>query len=162
MVTCPDCGVALAPFLNPDGSVPPGPHTCPHMIFVIVEGGPSPGAVDDARPLVIDRVPALGRNHANRPIAESTVSASFGALAPILAVYRHLWTAPPRLDLIEAIAAMLRLEPEIVVIRPHDDASDVGIAVFAGRPERTGPTIRTALRALDDGFRELARRTTRK
>lgn len=41
-MTCPDCGVALAPFLNPDGSAPPGPHTCPHMIFVIVEGGPSP------------------------------------------------------------------------------------------------------------------------
>jgi hypothetical protein len=40
------------------------------MIFVIVEGGPSPGVVDDARPLVIDRVPVLGRNHANRPIAE--------------------------------------------------------------------------------------------
>lgn len=90
------------------------------------------------------------------------MSASFGALAPVLAVYRHLWNAPPRLDLIEAIAAMLRLEQEIVVIRPHDDASDVGIAVFAGRPERTGPTIRTALRAVDDGFRELARLTARK
>lgn len=132
------------------------------MIFVIIEGGPSPGVVEDARPLVIDRVPALGRNHANRPIAERTVSASFGALSPILAVYRHLWTAPPRLDLIEAIAAMLRLEQEIVVVRPHDDASDVGIAVFAARHERTGPTIRTALRAIDDGFRELARLTARK
>ncbi len=154
--------MALAPFLNLDGSVPPGPHTCTHMIFVIVEGGPSPGAVADARPLVIDRVPVLARNHANRPVADSTVRASFGALSPILSVYRHLWTAPPRLDLIEAIAAMLRLEQEIVVVRPHDDASDVGIAVFAGRPERTGPTIRTALRAIDDGFRELARLIARK
>lgn len=157
-MTCPRCRAPLAPFLNPDGSIPPGPHACAHL--AVVAPGHDASPVPDLETMAIPVPPALPRHLAARPIPAGMRAEAFGELAPILAAWRRLNAHPSADALLHAIVAHRGLDGTVAVVHPAGDAAEVGAVAFAADAARVRAIILGDDCALRDGFRTLAARVT--
>ncbi len=156
MVTCPRCRAPLAPFLNPDDSIPPGPHVCTHL--AVVAPGHDASPVPDLGTMAIKAPPALPRHLAARSIPAAMRAEAFGELAPILVVWRRLTAHPSADALLHAIVAHRGLDGTVAVVHPAGDVAEVGAVAFAADAARIRAVILEDDRALRDGFRTLASR----
>jgi hypothetical protein len=153
VVTCPRCNTSVAPFLNPDGSVPPGPHACAHLAVVAPSHDVS--AVPHLQVSAISTPPALPRPLATRPIPEAVRAEAFGDRAPILAAWRRLTSRPSADAVLHAIVAHRGLGSTVAVVHPAGDVAEVGAVAFAADATRARAIILEDDRALRDGFRTL-------
>ena len=148
----------MASFLNPDGSVPPGPHDCAHL--AVVAPGHDASAVPQLRVIALSTPPALPRLLASRPIPESQRAEAFGDRAPILAAWRRLTSRPSPDAVLHAIVAHRGFDATVAVKHPAGDLAEVGAVAFANDVPRIRGQILADDRALRDGFRTLAARLT--
>lgn len=146
----------MAPFLNPDGTVPPGPRACAHL--AVVAPAHDAAAVPDLGHATMAPPPALPRAVAMRPVPEALRRAAFGDRAPILAAWRRLTTRPGAADVLHAIVAFRHLDDAVTVVHPAGDAADVGAVAFAADAGRTREAILADAAAIEAGFRDLAAR----
>ena len=155
MVTCPRCRTPLAPFLNPDGSTPPGPHGCTHL--AVVAPGHDASPVPDLEPMAVKAPPSLPRHLAARSIPAGMRAEAFGEVAPVLVAWRRLTARPSADALLHAIVAHRGLDGTVAVVHPAGDVAEVGAVAFAADAARVRATILKDDRAIRDGFHALAR-----
>lgn len=156
IVTCPRCRAPLAPFLNPDGSVPPGPHACPHL--AVVAPGVDIATVPAVAPFTLHELPALPRHGGVRAVTDGARITAFGTRLPLLSAWRRLTARPPTWDLAHAIVAAGMAGASARVVHPPGDAADVGAAVFSADAARDRAAILDHDKAMRAGFRDLAAR----
>ena len=154
VVTCPRCRAAVAPFLNPDGSVPPGPHDCAHL--AVVAPGHDASAVPHLQAIALSTPPALPRPLATRPIPDGVRAEAFGDRAPILAAWRRLTSRPSSDTVLHAIVAHRGFSGTVAVVHPAGEVAEVGAVAFAADAARIRAIILEDDGALRDGFRTLA------